>query len=769
MQIFKNRPLCLIISLLTVFMAVSTFMSAATKLFTVLAAAGIFLFLLYRIKRDDTFGFRAGTLIIALILLACTAMRSYFYYDLKKYDIQRAVGVTSEAEIKITDITYSDNYITVLSGKMQKFSGEKMNLNVYLECEYMLDYESGDTVRFRVTAMPADTMLDDGYMTRLSLLSGGYDLYCTSYDDTARLVEKGHGIKYSLEQLNSKICAKFISLLGEESGALSSALALGNSKRVGDDVLRDFSRSGLSHILALSGSHIVLVIGAVEAVLRKFAKMGKKIRYPIMLLSLPLYIILVMSPIPVIRAGLMYGMFCLLQLVNKKSDSMTNLFISAFVMIMAEPSCVFSISLWMSFVATLALIVFLPSLNKMIYNVKSKNKGKLPLLFVISVTSSAVVALIGWLSNIVFMPVFGTLSTVSVFTNVIFGPMLTLYLVLSMALVMLMPIPFLARLLAIPVAKFGELILFCINRSATYKYSVISLKWGFAETVCIAFFVFAVVFLIVKVKRKSIILIPVAMLSLLLLANTSILSAGDGNVHVTNIKHSQNEAFTVSYGDSFSVIDVSNGRLSSLTGAAKEAKANGACEFESLVLTHYHRYHVSTVRRFLQRETVRNVLIPTAVNDYDREIQGKLAAMLDSLGVPYCVYDTKAIYQIADNVYLKAFPIERIKRSTHALISFSIFFEEDVFTYVGASVNDGRICDSVKTTVFLSEKVILGRHGPIQKTSPSYSFADGADVYINDELIREKYYSSENSVNATADIDGIIKFYMDGKKEVDKN
>jgi len=416
--------------------------------------------------------------------------------------------------------------------------------------------------------------------------------------------------------------------------------------------------------------------------------------------------------------------------------------------------------------------VFAPKMNEFMLKIKKENKGKLLSSFSLTLTFSAAIALIGMLSNIVFLPLFGSFSTVSVFTNIIFGPLLTVYLCLSTVLVLLIPLPSLARLLAYPTAKFGELLLIGINKAANYKYSVISLKHGYSEEACIIFFAVMAVLLVIKIKRKRLLIVPVSAFLAFIAVGACLFSTSTENAYVKNLKDSQSEVFTVSCGDSFSIIDATNGRYSHLSEAARVAKDSGACEFESLVLTHYHRYHISSVRRFLQKEIVRCLIIPIPQNEYDSEIFTNLTEMLASLNVPYTLYSNDSATEIADNVYISAFPIERIKRSTHALISFSLYFGEEVFTYIGSSVNDGTGYASVDKMAARSETVLLGRHGPIQKTYPIYTFSDKAGVYINDSLIFRFYSSCPENANVNADIifddDGLIEFCMDGKNDVDK-
>lgn len=759
MQIFKHRPLCLIISFLIAFMATAQFMSVATKLLIVLAAAGIFVLVIVFIKEDKSMWYRVGIMVVGLLLLLGTSARALFYYDLEKDSAKAFRDRSANASVKIVETIYSDSYLTTLKADLVSFDRINTDVRIYLECEYETDFLPGDIINLNLTAYDTQILLEDGYVTQNTIMSEGYSLYCVSYDDSATLIEEGSGLRYSLEKLNRQLCARFDSLLGDECGALASALALGNDSTVPDDVTRDFRRSGLAHILALSGSHIVLIIGTAEVILCKYLRAGKKIRYPILILSLPLYIILVMSPVPVVRAGIMYGIFCLLQIFGKKSDSITNLFISAFVMIFAAPPLVYSLSLWMSFTATLALIVFMPLISNAVYKIKQNRKSGTKALFSLlaGVLISLFLSVVGLMSNIIFLPVFGSFSVVSIPANLIVGPLLTLFLSLCMILLLLIPFSLAPNILVLTIRKLGELILAAVHTMASGKYSVVSLNAGFAEMLCVLFFAFAVIFLIVRVKHKSIMLVPVALFAVLLFVNSYCFSIGDGKLHIVDLKDSQDEALILSNGDDFSLVDISDGRYNNFSQAARAAKENGASEFECVVLTHYHRYHISSVRKLINRECVRRVMIPLPQNSYDLEIYNKLREMLDQSGVPYTLYTNNYSFEIMDGVSIKSFPLERIKRSTHALVSFSITYNSEKFTYIGSSVNEGDNYGKIFDSAIDSDIVILGRHGPIQKNEPIYIFSADSRVYINDDLIARKYLLAPNNGYAETDTDGVIE------------
>jgi competence protein ComEC len=79
-------------------------------------------------------------------------------------------------------------------------------------------------------------------------------------------------------------------------------IVLGDSSRIPDELEEAFRRSGVSHILAISGQHVVVLTAAVYLVLRFFA-VPTIFRNPTVLALMWLYIFVAGAPPSAIRAG----------------------------------------------------------------------------------------------------------------------------------------------------------------------------------------------------------------------------------------------------------------------------------------------------------------------------------------------------------------------------------------------------------------------------------------------------------------------------------
>ncbi len=731
MEIFKHRPLCIIISFVTVYMAASPFMSAATKLFTVLAAAGISFLVLLFFRRKAAAGHRVFALLFALVFLFLAAVRACFYYDVPTKRAENIYGTETEVTLKVNDVVYSGSYVSWIDCRVLEANGERINADCLLECSYETDYMQGDTVTLIATIYPSETLIGEGNYTKLQVLSKGYAFYCISENDTSISFKRAEGIGAWLLAQNRRLSARLIHSFGQDSGSLASALALGNRELLSPSVERDFARSGLAHILAISGSHIILILGVAEYLLRKTC-VGRRIRYLILLLILPFYVIFVTSPIPVIRAGLMYAIFCVLNILGKRKDGITSLFLSLFIMILVDPSLVFDASLWMSFLSSLALLTFGPLISAWVREAKRKRKNNVFMKFALDLVLAAFIATVGMLSNLVFLWLtFGTLSTVSVITNVVIGPLLTLYLMLIMLILPIIAFFSLPTILAVPISALGRLILSAVSQSASYTYSMLSLRGMLAGIGCAVLILSCAVFMVIKVERKRLILVPLAVFILFVSASAVYRAVDTSDVRVTVDYENVGETLTVSRGDRFSLIDISSGRYGPLAAAARIAMEDGACSFESVVLTHYHVYHAATLDRILGEELVERLLLPHPESENDVEIYSILTEIAESHSVDVETYSRERNGALLEGVSFVSAGIERIERSEHPPIAFSIEYLGKSLLYIGTSANDGEGTYSFALKqLYDADLVIFGAHGPKEKTSPYYPMTDKSELFV---------------------------------------
>lgn len=172
------------------------------------------------------------------------------------------------------------------------------------------------------------------------------------------------------EKINNKLEAK----LSFDSAALVSAMFLGTKSLLSDDLSNAFSRSGLSHIIAISGLHISLLTAILTKVLSALS-LSRRYSFSFSLFFLFFYLILIGAPASALRASLM-GFFSLLALYSGRSGKVLNaVSLSAFLMLMLNPYLVIiDIGFQLSFLAVLAIIFLHPHIKEYLMLLFSKIK-----------------------------------------------------------------------------------------------------------------------------------------------------------------------------------------------------------------------------------------------------------------------------------------------------------------------------------------------------------------------------------------------------------
>ena len=199
---------------------------------------------------------------------------------------------------------------------------------------------------------------------------------------------------------------------------INRAILLGDNTRIKKDLKDKIRYIGLSHIFAMSGLHIALVIAIFYFIFKKTIK-NKKLIEVLLLISITLYYISVKESPSFTRAYIMAIVYLLGKLFYEKVDLGKTLFISAIVSILINPTVIFSVSFQLSYGAMIAIIYIFPYIRKINYK-------KLKILDYILFTTTI---------QIFLMPItvyyFNTIQFLSVISNLILLPLASFYITVN--------------------------------------------------------------------------------------------------------------------------------------------------------------------------------------------------------------------------------------------------------------------------------------------------------------------------------------------------
>lgn len=146
--------------------------------------------------------------------------------------------------------------------------------------------------------------------------------------------------------------------------ALVSALVLGETNQLTKDTKADFSVSGISHILSVSGLHVAVVY-AILAFLLSFLDKWEGWRVPkqvIIVLLLFFYAFLTGLSPSVLRSAFMFSLLALGKCLHRKSHTLNTVLFSAFVLLIWNPGFLFDLGFQLSYLAVFFIVTVHPRL-----------------------------------------------------------------------------------------------------------------------------------------------------------------------------------------------------------------------------------------------------------------------------------------------------------------------------------------------------------------------------------------------------------------------
>lgn len=147
-----------------------------------------------------------------------------------------------------------------------------------------------------------------------------------------------------------------------EAGLLRCIL-LGERSAVDPAIDQDFRQAGLSDLLAVSGLHVVILLGGLAVVLR-FLLVPPRVIAWVVIAAAALYAGMASFQPPVVRAAVVAGMVALGVLVRRRHDMLNSLAASALVLLVANPHEVFSAGFQLTFCAVLGLVGLAPAIQR---------------------------------------------------------------------------------------------------------------------------------------------------------------------------------------------------------------------------------------------------------------------------------------------------------------------------------------------------------------------------------------------------------------------
>jgi len=152
---------------------------------------------------------------------------------------------------------------------------------------------------------------------------------------------------------------------------LISSISFGARDEVDKETIQSFTNTGVIHVLAVSGMNVGLVFVILDFLFRfmKTGFAGKILHTVIILLGIWSYAIITGMSASILRAAMMFSFLIIGKALQRNSNILNSLAISAFLLIAWDPYLVWDVGFQLSYAAVLSIVVIQPLFYKqLIFN-----------------------------------------------------------------------------------------------------------------------------------------------------------------------------------------------------------------------------------------------------------------------------------------------------------------------------------------------------------------------------------------------------------------
>lgn len=444
--------------------------------------------------------------LLASLGITVSAIWSYKCFDLDLASLDRYLG---EHEISgvVTAVNSSSGSYSTYFVDTVTVDGEDAKLTLLLGTYSRATL--GDTFDGTVTIEEFDR--GGSFDERNYYLSK--DAVFSAECSSLTLTGKSDDIGIRIKLFNSKLCRILKRSLSEDAAAVSEAVFLGNKNDMSTSMKEDFSRIGISHLVAISGMHVSFIAAAFSFVMSRLG-FGKKV---IMICQVPLmifYMALCGFSASVVRAAVLAVAMSLMCVFGLCYDGITSLGVCGFLMLAVKPNFAFDLGMQLSFSAyagCLAAVRFL----KISGIVEKLKKGTYLFTVPADILSSVIFTVV---TSVFTLPVaflnFDITSIAAPLVNLIFIPMFSILMYLAILVILLSPIPTVSTVISFVCDRYITFVLSLSERLAGSGSTSVSLKYPFSEVIVIL--LAAVTVILVLTKKKTVRIISASLMAVLI-------------------------------------------------------------------------------------------------------------------------------------------------------------------------------------------------------------------------------------------------------------
>lgn len=315
---------------------------------------------------------------------------------------------------KIVEYSYTsgDQMKVVAKGKINNQITKIIVYMPYTDCDYC------DKISFKANFKKIEN--------NISFNSKDYykpnGIYLNAYNPSEiSISDGGFSVIRPIKNFSEKVYNTILTSIPSDEGALLGAMLCGKKDDIDSLSSTALFKVGIGHIFSVSGTHLV-IISFIFSYIFDFLKLSKTKKIFLTEIVIVLFAIFAGMSSSIVRSAIMMTIFNFSKIARRHPDSLTTIAICGILLTIFSPEKIRSVSFLLSMSGAFAMSVVYPAVAQEIkYNGKFK-----------SILQNFLACLIVWLVSVpIVLMYFDEISTLSALFNIVFLPLCTASLVLT--------------------------------------------------------------------------------------------------------------------------------------------------------------------------------------------------------------------------------------------------------------------------------------------------------------------------------------------------
>jgi len=391
------------------------------------------------------------------ILLVTLALISFSFgvlrYDIKDFHEPDPLFVAQVGkQVEIAGIVVGE---PELRDNNTRFTVRTENEKILVYADLYSPARYGDNVQI-IGKLQEPGVIDDGvgrpfdYARYLSK----DDIYFTISFAQVKVLSSGHGspIKATLIRIKENYVSKVREILPEPESGLLSGFTIAGKGALPQEIVDEFRRAGVIHIVVLSGYHVALItmfLLWLFSLISMRLRQGLKFARIATIVGLAIFVLTAGASASILRAAIMVLVALGGKFINRPYSAPRALLAAAFLLVFLNPKIlVFDASFQLSFLATLGIIYLSPIVDVYLAKLLSPKWGLRNLL---SITIAAQLAVSPFL-----LYAMGNVSLIALLSNVLILPAVPFAMIIGFISAL---VAYISPLIALPFSYIAHLLL----------------------------------------------------------------------------------------------------------------------------------------------------------------------------------------------------------------------------------------------------------------------------------------------------------------------